>query len=427
MLERSKVLHAEYSYKGADVAVFINKKVLTPADYKRMLEIKRDKGIVKQVFRKYKTDTITKLDGLLDSYNPFNGNDNYTVRVTMQGVTEESDAHSSFAIRQCIRSDRQYIISRLRKTKRRYTKVEPVSVSTYHIANNSNASQELRDMCYRLEENFNMFGNRQVGHVHSEPNQILRIQQRKRTKQMYEPVKPRTAERHVGIEIECGIKIKKEELADKLMHLAGYVMIKNDGSVGVPDRNNIEINVCAPVSIYKDILRQLTDVLNSKEVGAKVNKTCGLHVHLDAREYGYNFSQLNNNYSRLVAVQSILYSMQPKSRQANSYCKRSKTRNIRRGSTRYQGINAQSLWKYNTIEIRLHAGTTEYLKIANWVDLVYGVMYSAVQPPKRSMTSVRSFFRTFQEVPTSLMEYVVERINRFSDSSIEESEMAQAV
>jgi hypothetical protein len=54
-------------------------------------------------------------------------------------------------------------------------------------------------------------------------------------------------------------------------------------------------------------------------------------------------------------------------------------------------------------------------------------MYSAVEPPKRSMTSVRSFFRTFQEVPTSLMEYVVGRINRFADSSIEESEMAQAV
>lgn len=427
MLERSKVLHAKYNYKGAVVRVFIWKKVITPADHKRMLEIKRDQGIIQQVFRKYKTNSVTKLDGLLDSYKAHKGDEYYTVHVTMQDRTEVSDAYNRKAIKQVIRDNRNYILRSLRRHKKTYDRLQPVSVSTYHIANNSNASQELRDMCYRLEESFNMFGNRQVGHVHSEPNQILRIQQRKRTKQMYEPVKPRTAERHVGIEIECGIKIKKEELADKLMHLAGYVMIKNDGSVGVPDRNNIEINVCAPVSIYKDILRQLTDVLNSKEVGAKVNKTCGLHVHLDAREYNYNYSQLNNNYSRLVAVQSILYSMQPKSRQDNNYCKRSKTRNIRRGSTRYQGINAQSLWKYNTIEIRLHAGTTEFQKIANWVDLVYGVMYSAVEPPKRSMTSVRSFFRTFQEVPTSLMEYVVGRINRFADGSIEESEMAQAV
>jgi hypothetical protein len=423
MLERSKVLHAEYTYKGAEIAVFINKTVLTPADYKRMLDIKRDKGIIKRIFRKFKIDSITKLDSLLDSYKPLKNIPIYTVRVTMQGFTEESNAHDSSRIRRCIQGDRQYIINELRNKKPRYIQVQPVSISARTIAINSNASQELRDMCFSIEDNFNMFGNRQVGHVHSEPNQILRIQQHRRTKKMFERVKPMTAERHVGIEIECGIKIEKEELADKLMHLAGYVMIKSDSSVGVPDRNNIEINVCAPMSIYKDILRQLTDVLNSKEVGAKVNKTCGLHVHLDAREYGYNFSQLNNNYSRLVAVQSILYSMQPKSRQNNSYCKRSKTRNIRRGSARYQGINAQSLWKYNTIEIRLHAGTTEYLKIVNWVDLVCGVMYSAVQPPKRSMTSVRSFFRTFQEVPTSLMEYVVERINRFSDSSIEESDM----
>ena len=427
MLERSKVLHAQYKYKGADVRVFIWKKVITPADHKRMLEIKRDQGIIHQVFRKYKTNALTKLDGLLDSYKAIKGDDYYTVHVTMQNCTEVSDAYSRKAIKQVIRENRHYILRSLRRRKKTYDRLQPVSVSTYHIANNSNASQELRDMCYRLEENFNMFGNRQVGHVHSEPNQILRIQQRRRTKRMYESVKPMTAERHVGIEIECGIKVKKEELAEKLLHLAGYVMIKNDGSVSVPDRNAVELNVCAPVSKYKDILSQVTKVLNSPEIGAKVNKSCGLHVHLDARDYNYNYSQLNNNYARLVAVQSILYSMQPKSRQDNSYCKRSKTRNIRRGSTRYQGINAQSLWKYNTIEIRLHAGTTEFHKIANWVDLVYGVMYSAVEPPKRSMTSVRSFFRTFQEVPTSLMEYVVGRINRFADSNIEESEMAQAI
>ena len=49
MLERTKVLHAKYNYKGAVVRVFIWKKVITPADHKRMLEIKRDQGIIQQV------------------------------------------------------------------------------------------------------------------------------------------------------------------------------------------------------------------------------------------------------------------------------------------------------------------------------------------------------------------------------------------
>jgi hypothetical protein len=169
----------------------------------------------------------------------------------------------------------------------------------------------------------------------------------------------------------------------------------------------------------------VANVLNSQEVGAKVNKTCGLHVHLDIR--GMASSDLEDKFAKLVSVQPILYSMQPKSRQENSYCRRTKNRYISRGSSRYQGINAQSIWKYNTIEVRLHAGTTDFRKIANWVDLLCGVTYGESVTPKRSISSVRSFFRTFHSVPTTLMEYVVERGRRFADSNVEESEVAEAI
>jgi hypothetical protein len=244
---------------------------------------------------------------------------------------------------------------------------------------------------------------------------------------MFQEVRPKDSTRHVGIEIECGIKVTRERLGYLLREYAGYVMIKGDGSVGVPDRQAVELNICAPLTEYKRILQGVTDVLNSDEVGAKVNKSCGLHVHLDIREWRDNFTVLQDKFSKLMSVQGILYSMQPKSRQSNTYCQKSKTRNINRGASRYMGINAQAIWKYSTIETRLHAGTTDYLKISNWIDLLAGIMYSECDTPKRALSKVDSVFKYYSNLPFALKNYINERVRLFSDGTQEEAEVSQAV
>lgn len=417
MLTHKNSEFLSFKFKGAEVSITVDHFCPNKQSYKKYLSLRKDYGIVRNIVSKYCSYNSghSTLKSLLEDGKYYIKNFRYNVNVKMGDLSEGTSGNDLRDLNYDIVKIRRRLIFKLARNKK-YTKIQSIC----------DRANQLFDRQYRITDNITVYGSRQVGYVHATSGQILKMQNIRRSAAMFKAVVPKTSERHVGIEIECGINISREDLGMKLLDLAGFVMIKNDGSVSVPDRNSVEINICAPLSKYKDILQRVTNVLNSKEVGAKVNKSCGLHVHLDVREWS-DWTSLNDKFAKLVSVQSILYKMQPKSRQDNHYCKRTKTRSFRRGGSRYHGINPQSIFKYRTIEVRLHAGTTEFDKIANWVDLISGVMYSSTSAPKRSLSSIRSFFRTFQEVPTSLMEYVIQRTRKFEDANAQEDEMAQAV
>jgi hypothetical protein len=416
MMQVNKV--SEFNFRGATIKINSIAAKLTVAQWRKIQSASVDAASISKTYRKWNHEVGNRVQGSCHIMRSALSDVNYTVEILMQ------DEHRSFTCRSMDREarlmllrKRRHILDSLRNTKRRYDPVQERSLSP-------------RSIFYRyagpVNDRLHIFGSDRVGYVHAKPNQILHIAQARASRRMFEAVRPLTAERHVGIEIECGIKCSKEQLGFKLKHLAGYVMIKNDGSVSVNQREAVELNVCAPISRYKEILKGVTDVLNGDpEVSARVNKTCGLHVHLDVREWRNDFNALSDKYARLISVQGILYSMQPQSRQDNTYCKKTKSRSIVRGASRYQGINAQSIWKYTTIETRLHAGTTDYTKITNWVDLIAGVMYSTSPVPKRALTRVESIFKYFP-IASSLLGYINQRVRQFTDSHAEEAEVSAA-
>lgn len=406
----------KYHYKGAQIVIATEVPVYKVEDFRRFRQLRKDVATVGKINRSYGISGTSMVSNKLATMRKTLNHRNYYLYVTMNGRTEyENIRQFDRDLHRYIKDLREKAISNLRYKRHRYSQHKP---QHYRPRDIFNTNLEHDQECKYL-------GSRSKGFVRATAGQIIEMQRYRYTRRMFMPVRPKSDETHVGIEIECGIKISKEQLAELLMPMAGYVMVKGDGSVNVPDRQSVELNICAPVNSYKSVLRFVSDTLNSKQVGAKVNKTCGLHVHLDIR--GKTYTEYNDMFTKLVSVQPILYGMQPKSRQSNSYCVRTKTRNVSRGYSRYQGINAQSIWKYQTIEVRLHAGTTEFLKIANWVDLLCGITYGQSITPKRSLSSVRSFFRTFHSVPTTLMEYVMERTRKFTDVNAEETEEAEAI
>lgn len=129
-------------------------------------------------------------------------------------------------------------------------------------------------------------------------------------------------------------------------------------------------------------LEKVCRVLN--ECTAKVNKTCGTHVHMDAREMGMQtWKNIYKNYTRL---EPVIDAFMPPSRRDNYYCKGFRnianfesridtcrtlrdiemifTDELRR---RYHKINPVSYARHNTCEFRQHSGTVEFLKISTWV------------------------------------------------------------
>lgn len=125
-------------------------------------------------------------------------------------------------------------------------------------------------------------------------------------------------------------------------------------------------------------LKQVCDSLNA--IGAKVNRSTGLHVHFEASKISdSHFVQIFKNYQKL---ESVIDSFMPQSRRAqnNGYCRsiqglnydacNTKSDIIRVNGTRYRKVNAESYLSHKTIEFRQHSGTTEYDKIANWINFL---------------------------------------------------------
>jgi len=133
-------------------------------------------------------------------------------------------------------------------------------------------------------------------------------------------------------------------------------------------------------------LKTVCRVLN--DCGAKVNKSCGTHVHFDASGFDLNtWRQIYINYFRL---ESTIDGFMPLSRRENSYCQSLK--NITNfeskingclnldqianifGMNRYYKINPVSYSRHNTCEFRQHSGTVEFGKIANWIKFLNGLI-----------------------------------------------------
>ena len=127
-------------------------------------------------------------------------------------------------------------------------------------------------------------------------------------------------------------------------------------------------------------MKKVCEIL--KQCGAKVNLSCGTHVHIDAHSINLgSWKRIYINYARL---EKVIDDFMPKSRKGNNnfYTKGFSTitnfeEKISNAislveidnffGSRYFKINPKSYARHNTIEFRQHSGTVEFEKISNWV------------------------------------------------------------
>ena len=113
-------------------------------------------------------------------------------------------------------------------------------------------------------------------------------------------------------------------------------------------------------------------------VGAKVNKSTGLHVHIGAKDL--TPAQYCNVFYNYQMLESLIDSFMAESRRANNngYCMSLRGKYLRTcetreevyqalGGSRYYKVNPCSWSRHQTIEFRQHQGSTDFEKISNWV------------------------------------------------------------
>ena len=229
-----------------------------------------------------------------------------------------------------------------------------------------------------------------------------------------------------GVEIECYVPRSSSDLFAALsnagVHMsqaAGSIhrvtsgwKVVHDGSLHSAPAGFVGVEVVSPILQGEDGIAQTVKVMDVvKAFGAKVNKSCGLHVHVGAQNG--SATQHKNLAKMFIKYEHHFDALCPESRRTNQYCKSNREfaaagaartyeaqvsavfakldglRSISAIATvmnggydqrnhythnRYFKLNFQSMASHGTVEFRQQAGTVEAQKAVSWIRLCVGLV-----------------------------------------------------
>lgn len=207
--------------------------------------------------------------------------------------------------------------------------------------------------------------------------------------------------RYVGTEIECGTGDGGDAGPNYLP--LGKTLAKwsaschSDGSISLGGGIEVATSPARGSALEQQIVETCDALV---ECHAKVDRSCGLHVHVDARDLKPH--QVLGAVRLYAKVEPALYEIVAPSRRTNTYAKpweghfdkhgvfngkKSATERVAalevavygskaeadaqkaspsKHGSRYHGLNLNALLLYGTIEFRLHQGTVNAKKILMW-------------------------------------------------------------
>lgn len=164
----------------------------------------------------------------------------------------------------------------------------------------------------------------------------------------------------IGLEFETYGNIKRDALAESLPY---WTRVVSDGSIRPTGQEADGHEVRALLDRTKAEPRIFRLCERMQQLGLRVNRTCGLHIHLDARSVS-SFDEVVRIGRIMDAWLYALRELLPASRRANDYCKFGIA-----ATDRYRAVNVSSYGKHRTLEIRCHSATLDYTKVIAWLRL----------------------------------------------------------
>jgi hypothetical protein len=184
---------------------------------------------------------------------------------------------------------------------------------------------------------------------------------------------------------EAGIEVAVEEYNHETKN---HWKLVTDGSL----TGNESFELVSPILEGEAGLQELQKVCWVLDFcDARVNDSCGLHVHMDAADFTIEtWQNLVITYRRL---ESTIDSFMPNSRRHNMYCQSLKDfseQRIRRTQNlmqlrevfhgdRYHKLNLEAYACHRTVEFRQHSGTIDFIKMENWIRFVANMITFAQQ------------------------------------------------
>lgn len=188
--------------------------------------------------------------------------------------------------------------------------------------------------------------------------------------------------RRFGFEIEVFNVTNKTQL---VRDLPGFRKVSDNSIVG---KKNMEL--VSPILSGESGLEQAREAIRQlNRQKAKVNKSCGFHVHIDMS--GATLESFKRIFKRFIKFEQVFKKLIGDSRMVNTYCapnsnlfestedafaKINEAKSIKdlsmlvNRNTRYYMLNLQSYWKHGTIEFRLKEATLDADEVVNWITML---------------------------------------------------------
>lgn len=189
-----------------------------------------------------------------------------------------------------------------------------------------------------------------------------------------------------GVEIECLIplaqahrfRIGGRHRGIQVAELPNGWTAEKDTSISTQN-GFFGAEIVSPILKGENGLQEAWDVANwLLELGATVNKSCGLHVHVGVRNTGLNTQRLINYFRVFESALFSLTGEQIVNRHQNSYCKASRTWADNPRQSRYQSLNLRSIRNRGTVEFRLFAGTVMAEEIVTAIYYSVGLVSATI-------------------------------------------------
>jgi hypothetical protein len=136
-----------------------------------------------------------------------------------------------------------------------------------------------------------------------------------------------------------------------------------------------------------------------RALGAKPNRSCGLHVHHEIRDLNVDAAKrfVRSWYNNQDLIDGLVA---PSRRNGgNMYCGRLTVNDMARidglsdlryiGVDRYRTINLNAYGRYGTVEVRQHQGTCDFEKIRTWILFGQAMIASSYTEPLPVLSTVR--------------------------------------
>lgn len=212
----------------------------------------------------------------------------------------------------------------------------------------------------------------------------------------------------------------------KVMSDGSITTEKKEGRRVVSADSTYSVELVSPICRYDDIETIQEVVRKLREAGMLVNKSCGIHIHLDASPH--NANTLRNITNIMASKEDMIYkAMQVEVARERQYCKkveqsfldeinRKKPRTLDEvsriwynggdghrehyHSSRYHCLNLHSVFQKGTIEFRLFNSTTHAGKIKAYIQLCLAISAQAINQrcasrQKTHSTNEKYTFRTW--------------------------------